>query len=592
MNCYNTTKIENIINNLNEPDDVNLFDLSRFVKIFKLLLKTKDSQLILSIIRILNVLSALENHYNTVETIQADRIQGKYTISTYIDYLINPTIIGFDYIKNIEKDIMRHIRANNINIPPNTNIIEELVFQEEKTNTISESVKNTLLSLASIVNVNLFDFSKKLKTIFAFLYTCKNYICQYIDITSNTAIFNFLKNLLGPSIRVLGNYSVNAIVNFVFILCNTEDMLYYVMDKYSKEGGKKLGLYVSNTEIGKQIALEASKSEKINKSIQSLIPLQESSIKKKYTKFNKQFGIDSKESKEIIETLRTLPKRDRENLPLRLSENKLNIERALESDTLYIKKKEGSFEITSEEDLVNFMELLDISTNNDLDEVRNEILEYLGNVIRHAFDRKFVLEKQLSDSRFRNVSTDIIEQDLNNVEYILDSIRSGCDNSGLIEIYNNAERDSKTQISKETAESIKKFTFPMKKILDPTSELIKSILRKIGIREVTDEKILIAITSTLFIALYHIQNFLNNLKYIFRGVEDKLREMLSMSKIPGKKPVFKPMQLKLGLSGLIMIMVSNLIIFSPDIYRIMNMIEFNKFKIDEEDEVMYILGGQ
>ncbi len=72
----------------------------------------------------------------------------------------------------------------------------------------------------------------------------------------------------------------------------------------------------------------------------------------------------------------------------------------------------------------------------------------------------------------------------------------------------------------------------------------------------------------------------------------KLREMLSMSKIPGKKPVFKPMQLKLGLSGLIMIMVSNLIIFSPDIYRIMNMIEFKKFKIDEEDEAMYILGGQ
>ena len=238
------------------------------------------------------------------------------------------------------------------------------------------------------------------------------------------------------------------------------------------------------------------------------------------------------------------------------------------------------------------MELLDISTNNDLDEVRNEILEYLGNVIRHAFDRKFVLEKQLSDSRFRNVSTDIIKQDLNNIEYILDSIRSGCENSGLIEIYNNAERDSKTQISKETAESIKRFTFPMKKILDPTSELIKSILKKIGIREVTDDKVLIAITSTLFIALYHIQNFLNNLKYIYRGVEDKLREMLSMSKIPGKKPVFKPMQLKLGLSGLIMIMVSNLIIFSPDIYRIMNMIEFKKFKIDEEDETLYILGGQ
>ena len=134
--------------------------------------------------------------------------------------------------------------------------------------------------------------------------------------------------------------------------------------------------------------------------------------------------------------------------------------------------------------------------------------------------------------------------------------------------------------------------FPIRRILNPTAELIRSILRKLGIREVMDDKFILAITSTLFIALYHIQNFLNNLKYIYRGVEDKLREMLSMSKIPGKKPVFKPMQLKLGLSGLIMIMVSNLIIFSPDIYRIMNMIEFNKFKIDEEDEVMYILGGQ
>ena len=83
MNCYNTTKIENIINNLNEPDDVNLFDLSRFVKIFKLVLETNDSQLILSIIRILNVLSAMENHYNTVETIQAERIkdQGQGTKS-------------------------------------------------------------------------------------------------------------------------------------------------------------------------------------------------------------------------------------------------------------------------------------------------------------------------------------------------------------------------------------------------------------------------------------------------------------------------------------------------------------------------------
>ena len=278
MNCYNTTKIENIINNLNEPDDVNLFDLSRFVKIFKLVLETNDSQLILSIIRILNVLSAMENHYNTVETIQAERIKGKYTISTYIDYLIDINVIKID-LKNIEKDIMLHIRENNINLPPLPRTTEDLVFQEDKPSTISDSVKNTLLSLASIVNVNLFDFSKKLKTIFAYLYTCKKYICQYIDITSNTAIFNFLKNLLGPSMRALGNYSVNALVNFVFILCNTEDMLYYVMDKYSKEGGKKLGLYVSNTEIGKQIALEASKSEKINKSIQSLIPLKDIGIK-------------------------------------------------------------------------------------------------------------------------------------------------------------------------------------------------------------------------------------------------------------------------------------------------------------------------
>ena len=593
MNCYNTTKIENIINNLNEPDDVNLFDLSRFVKIFKLVLKTKDSQLILSIIRILNSLSALENHYNTVETIQADRIQGKYIISTYIEYLINPTIIGFDYIENIEKDIRRHVRANNINIPPNINVIdEELVFQEEKTNTISESVKNTLLSLASIVNVNLFDFSKKLKTTFAFLYTCKNYICQYIDITSNTAIFNFLKNLLGPSIRVLGNYSVNALVNFVFILCNTEDMLKYVMNKYSIEGGKKLSLYVSNTEIGKRIASEASKSKKINDSIQSIIPFSNISIRKNYNKFNKQLGIDSKESREIIETLQTLSESDRGNLPLRLSENKLNIERALESDTLYIKKKEGSFEINSEEDLVNFMELLDISTNNDLDEIRKDIIEYLGEIIRHAFDRKYILTKQLAEAKLRRASFDIVEKDLKNIEYILESIKIGCENSNLIEIYNKAEQEYNSQISKETAEDIKRFMFPIRRILNPTAELIRSILRKLGIREVMDDKFILAITSTLFIALYHIQNFLNNLKYIYRGVEDKLREMLSMSKIPGKKPVFKPMQLKLGLSGLIMIMVSNLIIFSPDIYRIMNMIEFKKFKIDEEDEAMYILGGQ
>jgi hypothetical protein len=588
MNCYNTAKIENIINNLNEPDDVNLFDLSRFVKIFKLVLETRDSELILNIIKILDVLSVIENHYNTVETIQSERIKGKYTVSSYIDYVIDPNIL----LKDIERDIMIHIQTNNIILPPLARTTEELVFQEEKTNTISESVKNTLLSLTSMVNINLFDFSKKLKSIFTYLYSCKNYICQYIDITSNTAIFNFLKNLLGPSIRVLGNYSVNALVNFVFILCNTEDMIYYVMDKYSKEGGRKLGKYISNTEIGKQLAIEASKSKELNESIQSIIPFSDVSIRKKYNKFNKQFGIDSKESKEIIETLRTLPKRDRENLSLRLSENKLNIEKALESDTLYIKKKEGSFEINSEEDLENFMELLDISTNNDLDEIKNEILEYLGEIIRHAFDRKYMLTKQLAEAKLRRASFDIVEQDIKNIDYILESIKSGCENSGLIEIYNKAEEEYKLQISPETAQNLKNFMFPMRRILNPTAELIRSILRKLGIREVMDDKFILAITSTLFITLYHIQNFINNLKFLYRGVEDKLREMLSMSKIPGKKPIFKPMQLKLGLSGLIMIMVSNLIIFSPDIYRLMNMIEFKKFKIDEEDETMYILGAQ
>ena len=50
---------------------------------------------------------------------------------------------------------------------------------------------------------------------------------------------------------------------------------------------------------------------------------------------------------------------------------------------LYIKKKEGSFEINSEEDLVNFMELLDISTNNDLDEIITDSLLRTKNMFVH-----------------------------------------------------------------------------------------------------------------------------------------------------------------------------------------------------------------
>ena len=590
MNCYNNSKIQNVIDILNEPDDVNLFDIKRFVNLFKLVINTDNPDIVLRILRILEFLNIFEQHYNQVNIDSSERIKGKYAISQYIDYIIENSSNEIA-LSQLVNDIMSNIRKNNIIIPPNRRN-EDLVFQEDKPSTVSETVKNTLISLVSVLNINLFDFSKKLKTIFCYLYTCKNQLCQYIDITSNTAIFNFLNNLLGPSIRALGNYSVNALVNFIFILCNTEDMLKYVVDKYSKEGGKKLSSYVTNTELGRRIALEASESKGINEKLQSIIPLYDKGIKKSYTKFNLRFGINPKESKEIVEVLNSLPKKDIDNLPLRLSSNNLNIEKALESDTLYMKKREGSFEINSEEDLANFMELLDISTNNDLNEVRNEILQYLSIVIRHAFDRKFLLEKQLSDARFRNVETSIIEQNLDNIEYILSSIKDGCENAGLIELYKNAETDSATQMSKETAESIKKFTFPMKKILEPRRELIKNILKKAGIREITEDKVLIAITSTLFIALYHVQNFMNNLKYIYRGIEDKLREMLSMSKIPGKKPVFKPMQLKLGLSGLVMILISNLIIFSPDLYRIMNMIEFKKFNIDEDDETMYILGGQ
>ena len=77
------------------------------------------------------------------------------------------------------------------------------------------------------------------------------------------------------------------------------------------------------------------------------------------------------------------------------------------------------------------MELLDISTNNDLDEIRKDIIEYLGEIIRHAFDRKYILTKQLAEAKLRRASFDIVEKDLKNIEYILESIKIGCENSNL-----------------------------------------------------------------------------------------------------------------------------------------------------------------
>jgi hypothetical protein len=235
------------------------------------------------------------------------------------------------------------------------------------------------------------------------------------------------------------------------------------------------------------------------------------------------------------------------------------------------------------------MELLDLSTNNELNGAKKEILEYLKSVIKHSFTKKRALEKELAELKIRNQSTLVIETDLNNINYVLNEIKKSCDLHNLSYLYDEAVEESYTEISKENYDALKKFLFPMKKLLEPTFELIKNILRKFNIREGSENKILLAITSTLFIAFYHIQNFSNNLKYLYRGVEDKLRELLNMTKIPGKKPVFKPMKLKLGLSGLVMILVSNLIIFSPNIVEIMN-IKIEKFGLDEERERMNVLG--
>jgi hypothetical protein len=402
-------------------------------------------------------------------------------------------------------------------------------------------------------------------------------------------MFNFLKNILGPSIRILGNYSINAIVNFVFVMCNTEDMLYYTMNKYSIKYGEKLGGIVSNTEISRAIIVETSKAENLSEQIKDLIPLESKKIREKYRRFNKQFGIDRKEINDIVSTINSLNEREIKNLGLRLSENKSNIEEALESKALIVKQKESFYEVRGEEDLENFMELLDLSTNNELNGAKKEILEYLKSVIKHSFTKKRALEKELAELKIRNQSTLVIETDLNNINYVLNEIKKSCDLHNLSYLYDEAVEESYTEISKENYDALKKFLFPMKKLLEPTFELIKNILRKFNIREGSENKILLAITSTLFIAFYHIQNFSNNLKYLYRGVEDKLRELLNMTKIPGKKPVFKPMKLKLGLSGLVMILVSNLIIFSPNIVEIMN-IKIEKFGLDEERERMNVLG--
>jgi hypothetical protein len=597
MNCYGHNKIENIINELNNPDDVSLIDLSLFMKMFKFAfeLKEDDSYLILEIVKILDFINKIDLYYSENDFQYTERITVKRDLSLYINYL-------FDYqldsnktprqkVSKVNKNINLIIQKNGINLDylPVFNYEDNLIFQDDKPKTFAENIKTRLLSIVSMVNINLFEFNQKYKAIFSYLYTCKSYICQYIDISTNDAMFNFLKNILGPSIRILGNYSINAIVNFVFVMCNTEDMLYYTMNKYSIKYGEKLGGIVSNTEISRAIIVETSKAENLSEQIKDLIPLESKKIREKYRRFNKQFGIDRKEINDIVSTINSLNEREIKNLGLRLSENKSNIEEALESKALIVKQKESFYEVRGEEDLENFMELLDLSTNNELNGAKKEILEYLKSVIKHSFTKKRALEKELAELKIRNQSTLVIETDLNNINYVLNEIKKSCDLHNLSYLYDEAVEESYTEISKENYDALKKFLFPMKKLLEPTFELIKNILRKFNIREGSENKILLAITSTLFIAFYHIQNFSNNLKYLYRGVEDKLRELLNMTKIPGKKPVFKPMKLKLGLSGLVMILVSNLIIFSPNIVEIMN-IKIEKFGLDEERERMNVLG--
>ena len=443
--------------------------------------------------------------------------------------------------------------------------VETILFVENSEENFYDKLNKRFLSLISIYDTSIFN--KELKKVIDKLYIIRSYICQYIELLGNNNIVIFLKNLLGPSISYLGNYSLNMLVNFIILMCNTENIIKYTLDKYSKSIGLQLENRVSNTYLGQIISKENSKMRDYSKKLTELIPINDKEISKIY--FDKHESMYTK-SRELSLRISSIPKDKISLLQTKLRNNNQDIKESLISKDIYIHNiKENKSEIKNEEDLSNFIELLNITANNDLDEIKIDILNYIESVIRYHINIIYYSKKNNTYGMFRNKDLLVEKINVENSIKILEKIKEECYKNNLEKFYDKVIDDSKYEFSKDTTKSLENIIIPMKKFTEPVSELMKKVFSKYGIynSSIEDSKFIMSFISTLFILLFHIENFKNNIKYLVRILEDKYREFFNLSKLPGRKPIFKPIKINLGLSGLLMLLLSNFILFSPELLK-------------------------